>query len=139
MSPPRDGQPSLSQLAQFFPVFFQPPPMCRSQRNVPFQNVVGTLSQSTNEIGVSGGEDGSSQFVVFVSIQRLYTQDVSFHQFGHGANEDSNQRLSVFIPSVSRRTGRGRPEKWSYVSVDLRACPVSDRSTGSHMVPPLRL
>ena len=39
----------------------------------------------------------------------------------------------------SRRTGRGRPEKWSYVSVDLRACPVSDRSTGSHMVPPLRL
>ena len=45
MSPPRDGQPSLSQLAQFFPVFFQPPSMCRSQRNVPFQ-VVGTLGQS---------------------------------------------------------------------------------------------
>ena len=47
--------------------------------------------------------------------------------------------LSVFIPSVSRRTGWGLPEKWSYISVDLRECPVSDRSTGSHMVPSLRL
>ena len=137
MSPPSDGQPSLNQLAQLFPVFFQPPPLFRSQRNVPFQDVIGTLGQSPNEIGVSVGEDGSSQFVVFVSIQRLYTQDVSFHQFGHRANLE--HALSVFIPSVSRRTGRRRPEKWSYVSVDLRACPVSDRSTGSHMVPPLRL
>ena len=113
MSPPRDGQPSLNQLAQLFPVFFQPPPMCRSQRNVSFQDVVGTLGQSANEIGVSVGEDGSSQFVVFVSIQRLYTQDVSFHQFRHRANEDSNQRSAFLylrqvdvLDGVVRKNGR---------------------------------
>ena len=32
----------------------------------------------------------------FVSIQRLYTQDVSFHEIGHRVNEDSNTH-SAFL------------------------------------------
>ena len=90
------GNRLLANSRSSFLYFFNRLLWCRSQRNVPFQDVVGTLGQSANGIGVSVGEDGSSQFVVFISIQQLYTQDVAFHQFGHRANEDLNQALILF-------------------------------------------
>ena len=76
------------------------------------------------QIGVGVGDDGSSQFGALVSIQRLYTQDVSLHQVRHGANEETDHARSLFIPSAGTCTEHRRLERWSCADACLRVCPV---------------
>ena len=77
-----------------------------------------------NMLYVGVGDDGPSQFVALVSVQSLYTQNVSLHQVRHGANEETIRALDLFIPSVSTRTEHRRLERWSCADACLRACPV---------------
>ena len=71
-------------------------PLYVGQRNVLLEYVLGTLGQCTKKIGVGVGDDGSSQFAALVSIQRLYTQNVSLHQVRHGANEETIRSFYTF-------------------------------------------
>ena len=108
-------------------ILSQPLPLCVVQRNDPSQDVIGTLGNSAKEIGVGVGNDGPSKFGALVPIQRLYTQNVSLHEFGHRANEQPKRALGLFMPSVSTRTEHHSLERWSCTDADPRASPVSDR------------
>ena len=101
--------------------------------------VVGTFGHCTQQIGVGVGDDGPSQFVALVSVQSLYTQNVSLHQVRHGANEETIRALGLFIPSASTHTEHRHPERWPYADACPRACSVSDRLKDSRTVPTWRL
>ena len=70
----------LTQRAHVMFVLFKFLLVHRSQRNVPFQDIVGALGETAEEMGVSVCNDSLASFDVLVSVQQ--THDMPFNAFG---------------------------------------------------------